>query len=174
VTGVTLTDLPTGPDLRPNIAISSSAPAGTSFTLTFTGHYVHAPTSTDITASFTQTYQIRAVFSTDYLDQPTISPSRSSAQLTFPVPPASTGATPPTQYLYGSSFTVTYPFKAGTADSLGNTPPTITPLPYSGFSSSEISKGQPSLGTTFLDSPLGVLTAVGFVGELDPSSTLFF
>ena len=68
MTGVFLTDKPTGIDLRPNIAISSIAPAGASFTLTFTGRYVHALTSTDITASFTQSYHIKTVFSTDFLE----------------------------------------------------------------------------------------------------------
>ena len=54
--GVVLTDQPTGADLRPKIAVSSSAPTGASFTLTFTGRYVHAPLSIDVTASFTQTF----------------------------------------------------------------------------------------------------------------------
>jgi len=69
---------------------------------------------------------------------------------------------------------VAYPIKAGTTDPLGNTPPAIAPVPYAGFSSTAIAKGQPSLGTTTLTSPRGVLTAVGFSGDLDASSSLGF
>jgi len=79
VAGVVITDQPSGADLRPSLAIGATAPAAVTFTLTFNGRYVHAPTSTDITASFTQTYTLKTVFSTAYLDQPTITHSLSSA-----------------------------------------------------------------------------------------------
>jgi len=157
VTGVVLTAQPTGSDLRPNIAIDSTAPSDATFTLTFTGRYVHAPTSTDMTASFTQSFQIKTVFSTDYLGQPTISHTLSTAQLTFSVPPATANATPPSQTLAASSFTVAYPIKAGTPDTLGNTPPAITPPPYAGFTSTETVMGQPSLGSPNLTTPEGSL-----------------
>jgi len=51
--GVVLKDQPTGTDLRPSVSIFGSAAADSSFSLTFKGHYVHAPTSTDLTSSFT-------------------------------------------------------------------------------------------------------------------------
>jgi len=69
---------------------------------------------------------------------------------------------------------VAYPIKTGILDPLGNTPPAIVPVPYVGFSSTEIAKGQSSLGTTSLTSPQGSLTAVGFSGDLSPGGTLAF
>jgi len=65
--GVTITDQPAGPDLRPSLSIGPQAPAGSSFTLTFTGRYVHAPSATNFVSSFNQRYQLKTVFSTDYL-----------------------------------------------------------------------------------------------------------
>jgi len=70
---------------------------------------------------------------------------------------------------------VAYAIKTGTSDLLGNTPPAIAPLPYTGFSTTAIVKGQASLGTTTLTSPQGSLTAaVGFSGDLSPTGTLAF
>jgi len=174
VTGVVITDHPTGTDQRPSLAIDATAPASTTFTLNFVGHYLHAPSSTDIRASFSQTYVLKSVLSTAYLNQPTITHSLTAAQLTFTVPPAAPGVVPPTQTLASSQFTVAYPIKAGTSDSLGNTPPTIVPVPYAGFTSAAIVKGQSSLGTTTLASPRGSLIAVGFSGDLNSGSTLSF
>jgi len=68
VPGVVITDQPTGADLRPRLAIGSTASAGSTFTLTFTGHYVHVPSATDLTVTFTQTYTLKSVFATTYLD----------------------------------------------------------------------------------------------------------
>jgi len=62
VAGVVLTDQPSGPDLRPRITIDGSALAGSTFSLTFSGRYQYAPTSTDISASFTQTFLLDSVF----------------------------------------------------------------------------------------------------------------
>ena len=104
------------------------------------------------------------MFSTDYLDQPTISHSLTAADLTFTVPPAAAGTAPPTLSLAASSFAVAYPIKTAITDALGNTPPAIAPVPYSGFSSTQLVKVQTSLGITTLTSPQGSLTAVGFNG----------
>lgn len=135
---------------------------------------MYAPTSTDITSSFTQSVRIKTVFSTDYVDQPTVTHSLTPVQLTFTVPPAVSGATPPTQTLAASFFTVAYPIKTGTTDALGNTPPAISPLPFAGFSTASILKIQSSLGWPSLTSPYGSLNAVGFSGSLDPGSTIAF
>jgi len=136
---------------------------------------VYAPTSTDITSSFTQSVQIKTVFSTDYVDQPTVTHSLTPVQLTFTVPPAVSGATPPTQTLAASFFTVAYPIKTGTTDALGNTPPAISPLPFAGFSTASILKIQSSLGWPSLTSPYGSLqSGPGFSGDLNPSSTIAF
>jgi len=81
-----------------------------------------------------------------------------SAVQTLVVPTALTGATPPTQTLASSLFSVSYAFKAGIADPLGNTPPAVVPVPFTGFASANIVKGQATLGMTTLTSPKGVLT----------------
>ena len=124
------------------------------------------------TGSKTQTYQIKSVFSTDYLDMPVI--TASSAQ-SLTVPPAVTGATPPTQTLAASLFTVSYAFKAGTADPLGNTPPIVVPVPYTNFASADLVKGQASLGSTTLSTPQGVLNiqGTGVSGNLSSGSITF-
>jgi len=59
-------------------------------------------------------------------------------------------------------------------DGLGNTPPAIAPIPYFGFSATDIDKGQVSLGTTNFLNPVGVLKAVEFTGDLNPGTTLYF
>ena len=158
VAGVVLVVNPSGFDLRPRVVIEATASAGSaSFTLTFSGQYVHTPTSTVLKASFTQSFQLKTVFSTDYLEQPSITHSLKTADLTFNVPPAAAGAASPSHSLAASFFTVAYPIKAGTTDSFGNTPPAIKPAPYTGFSTTDLSKGQPSLGSSILLRPEGVL-----------------
>lgn len=57
-----------------------------------------------------------------------------------------------------SEIKVSYAFKSGDKDVLGNTPPAVYPEPFTGFSASDITLGKPSLGKTTLDNPTGVLT----------------
>ena len=95
VSGVVLTANPAGPDLRPRIGFSPSAPAGSTLRVTFSGRYSYAPHAIEITASFTQTYRLKTVFSTDYIAQPTIIHSLAPADLTLSVPPTAAGATTP-------------------------------------------------------------------------------
>ena len=70
----------------------------------------------------------------------------------------------------------TYPFKAGLADSLGNAPPAIVPVPYTGFTSNKIVKNQHSLGSSSLSKPEGVLVVEGEenTGEIPSEGDLNF
>ena len=87
---------------------------------------------------------------TEFLRQPTLT----SDALAFSIPPGASGE----QRVDASQIKVSYAFRSGNKDVLGNTPPAVYPEPFTGFSASDLILGKPSLGTSTLDNPTGVLT----------------
>jgi len=153
VSGVTVYDSGSSPYLK----ISDSAPDKETFSLTFTGTYVALDGVTTTTESFVQRYKIRNVFSLDFVEQLEWNLLASPDKYTHELDPVDPGTPAERFQLKFNDFEVLYKFKESLVDELGNTPPVLSHLPWTTFSSSDLNLGEPTLGTVVMDDPLGEL-----------------
>ena len=128
-------------------------------------------TSDTHTSTFEQTWDIRSIMHSDYVKQPVASPNSQS----FAICPGCSG----TKSVSADTFSVRYPFADSLAsDSLSNSPPVITPDPFTGFDASSMQLTTSTLGTvvdgiTYLANPVGDLT-LSNVGTLKAGQTITF